>query len=229
MHRNGTFDQVYARVMVALCGYGHLMLEHSFHHANVGDLVIGGTPRVGENVYEFFLRDGVQGYRNAAGVETRRLEKSKRSVWHNHIVQNYLLYAVFLLGFTLAWGPAAGAIFIFQGVFSIFAVQVITFVQHYGLERRHNEPLAGHHSWADNCVIANALTFNNNHHGEHHLKPRIPYYHLRTHPNSPRLPGSYMMMFLLALVPLYWRVIMDKRLASHLLRLDGPVSINPVS
>jgi alkane 1-monooxygenase len=215
MHRSGRLDQAYARVMVALCGYGHLMLEHSAHHAHVGDVAIGGTPRLGESAYAFVWRDVQQGYRNAMAIESRRLRYGKLSAWHHHIAQNYAFSALFLLVFTAIWGLPAAALYLFQALFSVFAVQMITYIQHYGLVRERDEPVGGHHSWADNCMVANALTLNNNHHSRHHLEPRTPYYDLRAHRQAPRLPASYMLMFVLALAPPLWRMVMDKRLARH--------------
>ena len=215
MHRTGRGDQSYARLMIAFCGYGHLMIEHSVHHANVGDLVCGSTPRAGENVYRFVWRVALQGYRNAQGVEARRLSRTGRASWHNAIYQNYAISLLFLMGCLALWGWASAGVFLFQAVFTIFSVQAITFIQHYGLVRKAGEAIAAHHSWADNCVIANALTFNNNHHSQHHLEPRTPYFHLRTHPEAPRLPASYMVMFVVAMVPVWWRAVMDKRLVKH--------------
>lgn len=220
MHRTGRADQWYARLMVAFCGYGHLMLEHSFHHANVGDLVIGGTPRVGENVYGFAWRDALQGYRNAQGVEASRLRRTGRGVWENAIYQNYAIAFVFMIVCLALWGWAAEGMFLFQGVFTIFSVQAITFIQHYGLVRKPGEALAGHHAWGDNCVIANSLTFNNNHHSHHHLDPRTPYYDLRAHPDAARLPASYMILFVVALVPSWWRSLMDRRLGIYQRRAE---------
>jgi alkane 1-monooxygenase len=215
MHRRGRFDQGYARVMCALCGYGHLMFEHSAHHAQLGNIAVGGTPRAGENAYAFVWRDSQQGFRNASAIENRRLHLSRRPCWQNHIAQNYVLTGVFLTWFTGQWGLAAGALFLFQAVFSLFAVQMITFIQHYGLARDEGEAIAGHHAWADNCPIANALILNNNHHSHHHLEPRTPYYHLRIHRDAPRLPASYMVMFVIALLPPLWRVVMERRLATY--------------
>lgn len=215
MHRSGNIDQGYARVMVALCGYGHLMLEHSAHHAQIGDVAIGGTPRPGESAYAFVWRDAQQGLRNAMVIEQRRLANAKLSMWHHHIAQNYALATLFLLAFTALWGLSATALFLFQALFTVFSVQMITYIQHYGLVRERNEPVGGQHAWADNCMVANALTLNNNHHSHHHLEPRVPYYHLRAHRNAPRLPASYMMMFVIALIPPLWRRVMDKRLARY--------------
>ena len=225
MHRTGRFDQAYTRVMIALCGYGHLMLKHSAHHAHVGDLAVGGTPRRGETAFSFVWRDAQQGLRNAIGIETQRLYNRHLSAWRSHIVQNYALAGVMLACFTWQWGMAGSALFIFQAGFSVFAVQMITYIQHYGLARSSGEPIAAGHSWADNCVIANALTLNNNHHSQHHMEPRTPYYHLRTHQDAPRLPASYMMMFVVALLPPLWRLLMDKRLSRHEQRIMEKAAI----
>ena len=43
MHGRSQFDALLARLMAALCLYGHLVVEHFHHHATVGDVAVGAT------------------------------------------------------------------------------------------------------------------------------------------------------------------------------------------
>jgi alkane 1-monooxygenase len=216
LHSCGALEQAVARAMLVLFGYGHLDLEHHFHHAQVGDVACGATPLVGESSYAFVLRNTRQGFVNALGVERDRLRRRGLGVWRNRVWQNYALICGLAVGVDGVWGTAALGLYVGQALFSIYAVQMITYIQHYGLYRAADSAVGPELAWADNCWIANCLTLNINHHSEHHMDARTPYYMLRPHPDAPRLPASYMLMFMVALVPPLWRKIIDRRLASFL-------------
>src|SRR5258706_6886322 len=50
LHRRSGFDERLARLMTALCGYGHMVVEHFHHHATVGEPGYGATARRGMSV-----------------------------------------------------------------------------------------------------------------------------------------------------------------------------------
>jgi alkane 1-monooxygenase len=216
LHSSLALEQAVARAMLVLFGYGHLDLEHHFHHAQVGDVSCGATPLTGESSYAFVWRNTRQGFVNARRVERERLRRRGLSVWRNRVWQNYALICGLAVVVYRVWGSAALGLYVGQAMFSIYAVQMITYIQHYGLYRSAGSAVGPELAWADNCWIANCLTFNINHHSEHHMDARTPYYMLRPHPDAPRLPASYMLMFLVALVPPLWRKMIDGRLASFL-------------
>ena len=45
MHHRSQFDVLLARLMTALCLYGHMVVEHFHHHATVGDVAAGQLHR----------------------------------------------------------------------------------------------------------------------------------------------------------------------------------------
>ena len=47
LHRRSGFDERLARLMTALCCYGHMVVEHFHHHATVGEPEYGATARRG--------------------------------------------------------------------------------------------------------------------------------------------------------------------------------------
>jgi alkane 1-monooxygenase len=216
-HHYSPFDRAVARLMMAMCGYGHLVLEHHHHHATVGDADIGGTPRKGEGAYAFVLRNVRQGALNAWDLESKRLAKHRLGWWHNRIVQDYALVVGLASFFYVVWGFAGLGVYIAQAAFTVFAFEMITY---NGLVRRPSQKIGPEHAWAHNCWLTNCLTFNIAHHSEHHLNVSIPYYNLRRHPAAPKLPACYFVMFVSALIPLLCRLVMDKRTDRHLAALE---------
>ena len=212
MHRRSLFDVLLARLMTALCLYGHMFVEHFHHHATVGSVAAGETAPRGSSVYGFAAADFLQGFRNAWTVESARLRRTGLPVWQNRMLQDYALGVGLAVVFFASFGPVGLIVFVGQAVFAVFVFEVITYVHHYGLERREGEEAGPQHAWAHHCWLTNCLTFNNTFHSDHHLRPQTPYYELHAMYGAPRLPANYFAMFFVALVPPVWRRMMDRRL-----------------
>lgn len=215
LHRRAILDRRLADMMTWLFGYPHFIIDHLTHHQSVGDPRDGGTPYAGESSWCFVVRNARSGFRCAWRIEAFRPLLRRRTV-RNALASVCILWTV---GAVI--GPRAAALFAFQCAFAFLAVQLITYIQHYGLIRMPGEAPAANLSWADNCVIANCLTLNNNHHSHHHLDADLPYYMLRTDRSVPRLPASYMIMLLIALVPAWWRKLVDPRLVEYMRARDS--------
>lgn len=212
LHRRTWYDVLLARLMTTLCLHGHMVNEHLHHHATVGTSEYGSTAQRGTSAYRFAISDLVQGLRNAWAVETGRIKRCRLRWWHNQVVQGYIAVSASAALFALVWGPAGLIFFVGQAIFAIFAFEVIMYVHHYGLELKEGEELGPQHAWAHHCWLTNCLTFNNTFHGDHHLRPRTPYFELHAMYGAPRLPASYFSMFCLALMPALWYRVIDPRL-----------------
>lgn len=216
MHRERGLDTWLARLMVTLIGYPTYIREHFSHHRHVGILGRGLSARVGESLWTFLVRVLPEGTRSALALESEVLSTQKKRVWHSSIFQNCMIVLAWALLFFWAAEVTGLVFFVLQAAFSIFAIQAINYVQHYGLVRLPDEPIDHELSWEDNCPIANCLTLNINYHSQHHIKPNLPYFALALDARSPRLPASYMIMFMIAVFPPFWRKVMDKRLIAYL-------------
>jgi len=212
LHRRSRFDVLLARLMGALCLYGHMIVEHLHHHATVGEVSAGATAPRGMSIYRFAPTDFAQGVRNAWTVEKARLRRAGAGWWHNRVLQDQALGLGLVLTFFAAFGSAGLILFIGQAVFAVFCFEVITYVHHYGLVRGEDEESGPQHAWAHHCWLTNCLTFNNTFQSDHHLRPGVPYYELHAMYGAPRLPAGYLTMFWMALVPPVWRRLMDRRL-----------------
>jgi alkane 1-monooxygenase len=107
--------------------------------------------------------------------------------------------------------------FIAQSVVAIFLLEIINYVEHYGLLRQKNsngsyEAIALHHSWDSRRIISNWFLINLQRHSDHHKYPTRDFTRLRFHDEAPTLPAGYPEMLILALIPPLWFSIMNKRI-----------------
>jgi alkane 1-monooxygenase len=212
LHRRSSLDRGIARLITALCFYGHMVVEHLHHHAAVGTAEYGATAKRGTSAYRFAVNDFGRAFVTAWHVESSRLERQRLPLWHHKVLQDYALAAACMAAFAATWGGEGVLLLLGQALFAVFSFEVITYIHHYGLVRADDEDAGPHHAWAHHCWITNCLAFNNTFHSDHHLRPWTPYYELHAMHGAPRLPASYFTMFLVALVPRLWFALINPRL-----------------
>ena len=76
----------------------------------------------------------------------------------------YAISALFLLGFTLAFGTLGALFFLGQAVMAFTLLEIVNYVEHYGLHRRkldngRYERTNPHHSWNSNFLLTNLFLF----------------------------------------------------------------------
>lgn len=173
---------------------------------------------MGESLYAFIWRSVIGGFGYCWLVETRRLRRRGKSVWHcgNRLLQDggqlLLIYAM-VAAFV---GVRGTLLFALQSSVSIVFLEAVNYIQHYGLQRakiRPNryEPVAPWHSWDSRHPVSNALLFNLGLHADHHCSPHRPYDALMNRANAPQLPAGYPIMIVIALFPPIWQWLMDDR------------------
>lgn len=212
LHRRSRQDTMLARLVTSLCLYGHMLTEHLHHHAMVGTPQYGSTAPRGMSVYRFIFSDWTQGLRNAWSVETGRITRCHQAWWQNQVIQGYAASFGCAVLFALVFGGTGVLLLVGQALFAVVVFEIITYLHHYGLVLQEDDELGPQHAWAHHCWLTNCLTFNNTFHGDHHLRPGIPYYELHAMYGAPRLPASYLTMFWVALVPPLWYRLIHPRL-----------------
>jgi alkane 1-monooxygenase len=105
-------------------------------------------------------------------------------------------------------GGARGILFYLgQSAISVFIVEAIGYIQHYGLvgtARNREDALA----WDVRFWLSNRLFVNNGLHTHHHLDQKRSYERLMC--VGTTLPAGYLNMFILALVPPLWYSVMNR-------------------
>jgi alkane 1-monooxygenase len=218
-HRASRLDRGIARALLVSVCYGHFYVEHvRGHHVRVATPDDPATAPRGMNVYRFVVRSVMGSFMHAWKLEAMRLRRLGRSSWSlsNWTLTGSMASAALLALAAWAGGAPAAVLFVVQSAVAIVLLEIINYVEHYGLLRRlvdgRYEPVRDEHSWNADFVVSNWILFNLQLHSDHHARMQKPYEQLRTMPHAPQLPAGYPTMVLLALVPPVWFATMDRRL-----------------
>jgi len=219
IHKPGVIEQLCGGLLLTSVGYHGFKIEHvRGHHVHVATPQDSSTAKLGESVYAFVPRAYVRNVRNAWLLEIERLRLLKRKPWslRNEMLGWSALWLLSLLAIAAWLGMAAAAFFVAQGVAAAASLEVINYIEHYGLERAQVAPgryerVTHLHSWNASQRLSNWLLFNLQRHSDHHAHARRRYPELQHHDDSPQLPAGYATMYVLALVPPLWRRVMDPR------------------
>jgi alkane 1-monooxygenase len=219
LHRRSKFDRALSEIMMVTVMYPHFCIEHLYgHHKHAATPEDPATSRFGETVYAFLPRSIFGGMAHAWELEMRRLARHGVH-WFNYRNQ-MLRYAAEVLAFIGAvywlFGYLGALAVVVQSIVAIVTLEVINYVQHYGLERREVAPgqyenTSVAHSWNSECWFSNGYWLNLGRHSDHHHAPGRGFQMLRNFEHEPRLPAGFPAMFLLAFVPPLWFRVMNPR------------------
>ena len=234
IHKDAAYERFAGGLLLTSVGYHGFKIEHlRGHHVHVSTPEDASSARFGQSLWHFLPRALLRNTRNAWRLETERLGRQGRRWWSadNELLRWSLLWAAFAAGFGLWLGTEGLAFFLAQGVFAACALEIINYIEHYGLERQrigqsHDgqpryERTTHLHSWNSDYLLSNLLLFHLQRHSDHHETARRRYQALIHHADSPQLPGGYAAMFLLALCPPLWFRIVNPRV--HAFRSAQPV------
>lgn len=219
IHRRSLAERWIGRLLLMTVLYMHFAIEHvRGHHAKVGTLEDPATARKGIDVYRFILYTIPGQLRSAWNLEVARLRKHQWSIWswRNEMLIFAVMQLLWLSAIGFYFGPAFLPIYVSVAVISFLLLEMINYVEHYGLERTQlpngrYEAVRDHHSWNSDHRMSRALLFELTRHSDHHLVATRPYQILRSPEAHTDLPSGYPGMILLALVPPLWFAIMDPR------------------
>jgi alkane 1-monooxygenase len=221
IHKTSKLESTAGGLLLACVGYGSFKVEHVYgHHVNVSTPGDGSSAPLGDNVYAFIARAFMHNVPMAYRLEQANF--ARRGVawswWRSELNR--------LFAFTLAVGAVCTAVggvlglvyFIGQGVVAIALLEVINFIEHYGLARKllpngRYEKVDPRHSWNSNFVLTNLFLFQLQRHSDHHANAVRRYQTLRHFDESPQLPAGYAAMVVLAMIPWAWWRVMNPRVA----------------
>jgi alkane 1-monooxygenase len=222
IHRRHAYERLFGTILLASVTYPHFAIEHvRGHHRHVGTPRDPATARLGESVYGFLPRSIIGGWLSAWHIERRRLWERDQATWslHNVMLRYAVLEIAVYASIGAAFGPVALALFAGQSLVAIGILEIINYVEHYGLLRKKSktweyERIKPEHSWDSGSRVSNWLLINLPRHADHHMAAAKRYQSLELLPHAPRLPAGYGAMFLLALLPPLWFRVMNPRVAA---------------
>lgn len=221
LHRRGSTDYLATRLIMSICWYGHFIIEHLHHHSSCGHVPSGTVPQRGEGLYRFMFRNVLFGLRNTTRLENSRLRRLGLPMRKHRVLQQYAVSICVTLAVYLVFGPLACVVYLCQAIYSALSVEIIQYLEHYGLTREEDERISATHAWNNDLFVTNAITLNITRHSDHHLNIRIPYEHLRADPKGPAFPVGYFGLAWLAIIPPLWCHIVDRHVDRELAQKSG--------
>ncbi|UWQ18163.1 alkane 1-monooxygenase [Jannaschia sp. M317] len=220
-HQRPRLDRWMGDILLAMVLYSHFRSEHLLvHHRYVGTPGDPVTARYNEGFHRFYPRVLRQCWISAWNAEAAMLARKGLGRWHrsNPFWRYWALQAgMLILAFGLGGWLGLG-LFLVQVGTAIWQLELVNYVEHYGLTRRHlgggkYEPVRPHHSWNDAHRASSWLLINLQRHSDHHYKPDRPFPLLQTYSpeEAPQLPLSYPVMTAAAMIPPLWRRVMNPR------------------
>ncbi|WP_198141070.1 fatty acid desaturase [Polaromonas sp. JS666] len=215
IHVRSRFDRVLGQFLYASIGYFHFPEEHMSHHARTGHYYDGDAAMPGTSVYVYAAMRFLRTFRLAWAYEAKHLKGMSKGWLASRMLYRAIIPVAIASAFYGYAGQLGLAIYLFQIIGAAFTVQVITYLQHWGLSERETPALADYgFSWEDGCWMQACVTLNHTFHGQHHLSRARPYYELGLTKDGLHLPASYPVMFVVALFPSLFSTVMKSRLVN---------------
>ena len=219
-HRNNRFDEFIGEILLLTSLNTHFLPYHNGgHHFNVATPKDAATARKNEWIFTFWIRSHFSSYIQAWKLENKRMKIEKRSWFHyQNRMLIYTLCNILFIGFIyFFYGEFVTFSFISAAVIGIILLETVNYIEHYGLLRKRNENgryerVKRNHSWNSDHQVGQALLFNLSRHSDHHYNGAKHYQLLKSLPESPQMPTGYPGMMLLALLPPFWFLVMNKKL-----------------
>lgn len=221
MHQKSKVERWMADALLAMVLYSHFRSEHLLvHHRYVATPRDPVTARYNEGFHRYYPRVLVQCLTGAFEAEKTMLAR-KKLPWTNRANPFWrywtLQMTMFVLAFTLGGWSGLG-LFILQASTAIWQLELVNYIEHYGLTRKHlgegkYEHVKPCHSWNAAQKASNWLLINLQRHSDHHYKPDRRFAVLQNYgpEDAPQLPFGYPMMTMLAMMPPLWRRVMNPR------------------
>ncbi|MEL6465881.1 MAG: alkane 1-monooxygenase [Pseudomonadota bacterium] len=221
MHQKNKLERWLGDALLAMVLYSHFRSEHLLvHHRYVATPRDPVTARMNETFYRFYPRVLKQCFMSAWNAEKAMLARkdlpvtdSSNPFWK----YAYLQLVCFLLAFALGGWVGVG-LFVLQAGVAIWQLELVNYIEHYGLTRKHlgdgkYEHVQPRHSWNAAHKASNWLLINLQRHSDHHYKPdrRFPVLQNYTEADAPQLPYGYPVMTIAAMMPKVWKRVMNPR------------------
>ena len=209
IHAPGPNRRRLGHMLAGLAGYPLLGYEHVRHHRMSGNTHAAEWPRMDESVWRFAarrLRVLAEETISPQGLAFRGDARSA-SVQGLRLSITCTAATAGLFAFNAGW--VGLAIYCAAAALVSFSVQLVTYMQHWGLGDDHlADARAQKYSWDSDCRLQAWLTMGLSLHQHHHHDGAAPYYESRLAEGSPRHPAGYVLLMVAALVPSVWRRVM---------------------
>lgn len=223
IHKDPRIENWAGGLLLASVSYGGFKVEHvRGHHVTVSTPEDASSSQYNQGLYSFLPHAFVHNFTNAWRLEKEYLARKGKSFFSvdNELLWWYGISAALAVTFSVLWGWQGAAFFLGQSFFAALALEIINYIEHYGLHRRalengKYERVTPAHSWNSNYLLTNLALFQLQRHSDHHAYAKRRFQVLRHYEESPQLPGGYASMYVLALFPPLWKKVMNPRVEAY--------------
>ena len=141
---------VLARWMMALSGIAHFCYAHVYnHHLELGHEDDPATSPRGRTIYKHYLLSHFGQSRFLYLMEQQRLKRlgSPFITYKNRWIRGYAMSLPSIILFWMAGGWIGLGVMVTSWAIAGFELEVLNYLEHYGLIREKGKPIEYHHSW----------------------------------------------------------------------------------
>ena len=227
IHRvDSRFDRIIGKWLLAFSWDTGFAIEHVHgHHRTVGTESDPATARRGEYIFAFVIRSTIGQVKSAYQHEKARLKRKgiPDRIWNNRFWRGQGMTLVVIAFFVAFLGPTGLVVSAFTAAIGKIYLEVVNFVEHYGLVRIPGQPVETRHSWDSYRRVSTGMFYNLQLHAHHHRVATRKFWELhQSNGEAPVLPYGYMGSILLAMIPGLWPRLSRKLLADWDSRLASP-------
>ena len=186
-------------------------IEHVYgHHRYVSTIEDPATAPRGRNVYFHIVASTIKGNISAWEIEKKRLKRDGRGPISpfNAVIRGHLM-SVLLVAAAYAIGGWVGAgFFVACALWGKSLLEIVNYMEHYGMVRNPATPVQPRHSWNTNKRISSWAMFNLTRHSHHHAQGDVPYQDLKPFPDAPMMVGGYLTTIIATMIPPLWNKLM---------------------
>ena len=207
---------VLARWMMALSGIAHFCYAHVYnHHLELASEDDPATSPRGRSIYKHYLLSHFGQSRFLFVMERQRLSKIGVPFisWKNRWIRGYAmsLPSIFLFWFVGGW--IGLGVMVASWVIAAFELEVLNYLEHYGLIREKGQPIDYHHSWdVGDSPFTQWGFIEIGRQADHHDRGETHFWELDDC-GAPDTGYGYYAMFAMILVPPVWEAFIKPRLA----------------
>ncbi len=207
---------VLARWMMALSGIAHFCYAHVYnHHLELGCEDDPATSPRGRSIYKHYLLSHFGQSRFLYVMEKQRLSRLGVPFisWQNRWIRGYAMSLPSIFLFWFAGGWIGLAVMVGSWVISAFELEVLNYLEHYGLIREKGQPIDYRHSWdVGDSPFTQWGFIEIGRQADHHDRGETHFWELEDC-GAPDTHYGYYAMFALLLVPPLWEAFIKPRLA----------------
>ncbi len=186
-------------------------IEHVYgHHRYVSTKDDPATAPRGRNVYQHIVISTIEGNISAWELEKERLAKFGKGVFSvgNGVIRGHLMSLLLVVLAFLMGGITGGIFFIACALFAKALLEIVNFMEHYGMVRNPKVPVQPRHSWNTNKRITSWAMFNLSRHSHHHADGNVPFQDLKPYSGAPEMINGYLTTIIVTLCPPLWNHLM---------------------